>query len=161
MTKLAKITLMDLSYFMTNSGGPSGPGPETESSITTKTNSRGWGHKAPPLNNRMEDFTMKNFFLAAALFFVLICGMFHAVAVEQPAANLYPQTFKVISVDYYENLVTVEDFNGNVWQFWGAEDWVENDICSAIMSDNGTDSIYDDSFVMVRYSGWIEGSWGY
>ena len=105
--------------------------------------------------------TRKALYLAAAALSILILGMCQADAAQQPAANLYPQTFKVISVDYYENLVTVEDFNGNVWQFWGAEDWVENDICSAIMSDNGTDSIYDDSFVMVRYSGWIKGSWGY
>ena len=107
--------------------------------------------------------TRKNLFIAAAFLFILVLGMCQVDAAERQPANLYPQTFIVVSVDSYENLVTIKDFNGYTWQFWGAEDWIENDICSAIMDNRGTESIFDDEVVSVRYSGWIENpnDWGY
>lgn len=107
--------------------------------------------------------TRKNLFIAAAFLLILVLGMCYADASEHQPANLYPQTFMVISVDNYENLVTIKDFNGNIWQFYGAEDWIENDICSAIMDNRGTKSIFDDEVISVRYSGWIENpnDWGY
>lgn len=111
--------------------------------------------------------TRKNLFasllFAACSFLVSAFIILGACASTEVPENLYPQTFMVISVDYYENLVTIKDFNGYTWQFWGAEDWIENDICSAIMDNRGTESIFDDEVVSVRYSGWIENpnDWGY
>lgn len=72
-------------------------------------------------------------------------------------ANLYPTTAVVYELDRENDLVTVEDANGNLWQFEGCEDWDINDICSMLMDDCGTASIYDDEIVMVRYSGTTEG----
>ena len=71
--------------------------------------------------------------------------------------NLYPTTTVVYELDQENDLVTVEDANGNLWQFEGCEDWDVNDICSILMDDCGTTSIYDDEIVMVRYSGTTEG----
>ena len=71
--------------------------------------------------------------------------------------NLYPTTAVVYELDRENDLVTVEDANGNLWQFEGCEDWDINDICSMLMDDCGTASIYDDEIVMVRYSGTTEG----
>lgn len=71
--------------------------------------------------------------------------------------NLYPTTAVVYELDRENDLVTVEDANGNLWQFEGCEDWDINDICSMLMDDCGTTSIYDDEIVMVRYSGTTEG----
>lgn len=71
--------------------------------------------------------------------------------------NLYPTTAVVYELDRENDLVTVEDVNGNLWQFEGCEDWDINDICSMLMDDCGTASIYDDEIVMVRYSGTTEG----
>lgn len=100
-------------------------------------------------------FTACSFLVSA----FIVCGAF--ASTEAPE-NLYPQTFVVVSVDYSENLVTVKDFNGFLWQFYGTEDWIENDICSAIVYDNGTESIFDDEIVSIHYTGWIENenSWG-
>ena len=53
--------------------------------------------------------------------------------------------------------MTVEDFNGNLWQFDGAEDWVEGDICTLIMNSKGTEEIKDDTIISVHYSGYFEG----
>lgn len=71
--------------------------------------------------------------------------------------NLYGLTTIVFNVSYSTDVVTVEDFNGNLWQFDGAEDWVEGDICTLIMNNKGTTEIKDDTIISVRYSGYLEG----
>lgn len=68
--------------------------------------------------------------------------------------NIYPETGTVIVVDEQEDTVTVEDFNGNQWEFLGAEDWMVGDICSMIMDGKGTDEIYDDEIIAAKYSGY-------
>ena len=74
--------------------------------------------------------------------------------------HYYAQTYVVTEVTKDE--VICVDFNGNEWSFTdNAEDWIVGDFVSAIMSDNGTKIIYDDYFVSVRYSGWLDGVWGY
>ena len=69
--------------------------------------------------------------------------------------TVYPATFMVSAVDLDNDLVFLVDFNGNEWAISGVEDWMEGDIASAIMSDNGTPVIYDDRIVDIRYSGYI------
>lgn len=76
---------------------------------------------------------------------------------KKPEVKQYPTCGIIVENDERSETVTVEDFNGNHWQFNGVEDWLVGDIVSMIMSDNGTpDSIYDDEIVMVKYSGYRE-----
>lgn len=72
-------------------------------------------------------------------------------------AEQYPTTMIVNELDYNENMVICIDFNGNEWAFEEIEDWCIGDIASMIMDDMGTESIYDDVIIMVRYSGYVEG----
>lgn len=65
----------------------------------------------------------------------------------------YPQTMTVVQVDIATDTVTCEDATGNLWQFKGVEDWQVNDIVSMIMNDNGTEEIFDDRIVKIRYNG--------
>ena len=51
----------------------------------------------------------------------------------------------------------MRDFNGNLWQFEGCEDWLENDVVACIMNDKGTPIIFDDEIVDLHYEGWLEG----
>ena len=67
--------------------------------------------------------------------------------------SLYPATFVVTEIDYAEDVVVVEDYNGNIWSFDGTEDWMVGDIVSAVMYGKGTPEIWDDEFVTCRYSG--------
>lgn len=46
------------------------------------------------------------------------------------------------------------DFQGNNWNFYGTEDWRENDGIAAIMNTQGTDLIYDDVIISVTYQGY-------
>ena len=71
--------------------------------------------------------------------------------------EIYPTSMIVTEIDYENDLVTIVDFTGNAFQFFGCEDWCENDICAVIMDDNGTpETIYDDIITQVRYCGYIQ-----
>lgn len=69
------------------------------------------------------------------------------------AADLYPTAGVITEVNREADTVTFTDANGNAWSFYGAEDWMEGDTCAAIMDRRGTDTIYDDAIVAVRYCG--------
>lgn len=59
--------------------------------------------------------------------------------------HLYPITTTVTEIE--NNIVTVEDSNGNLWSFNGAEDWEINDSCALIMDDSNTKDIRDDVII--------------
>lgn len=82
---------------------------------------------------------------------MVVCG-----CVFDKPHELYAKSTVVIDVDYDDDLVTVQDFFGNVWQFFGCEDWAEGDICALTMDNNGTsDTIYDDFITNTNYCGWV------
>ena len=65
--------------------------------------------------------------------------------------SYYPLMATVIEIN--DNIVMIEDNNGEVWEFEGSEDWQINDICSCIMNDKGTKTIYDDEIVKIKFDG--------
>lgn len=72
-------------------------------------------------------------------------------------SNYYPMTAVVVSVDNPADIVTIKDCNGNIWEFFGTEDWMIGDICTCIMYDNKTPlTIYDDEIYNTRYNGTFE-----
>lgn len=76
------------------------------------------------------------------------------------ASFLYAQTFYVTEVvpTPTETIVVCQDFNGLEWKFISEdEDWYKGDIVSAIMDSKGTEIIFDDEFVTVKYSGYLGG----
>lgn len=85
---------------------------------------------------------------ATALILILILTALTA------SADVYPMTAKVISVDYAEDVVLVQDYNGFIFAFEGCEDWFEGDGASMVMDDNGTEDITDDVILMAHYCGW-------
>lgn len=85
---------------------------------------------------------------------ILICTIFFVAAIRQPVAKTYANTGVVMAISTGTDTVVVEDYNGNLWAFYGVEDWQEGDCVSLVMSDAGTEEIYDDEILSVRYSGW-------
>lgn len=65
--------------------------------------------------------------------------------------GLYPKSAKVTMVNPTTDTVTVTDCNGFMWDFKGTEDWEVGDNVAIIMSGNGTETIYDDEIITVRY----------
>lgn len=94
---------------------------------------------------------MKKFIITVIL---LICAMFFVAAVRQPVPATYANTGRVMAVSAGTDTVIVEDYSGNLWAFYGAEDWMEGDCVSLVMGDNATPELTDDEILSVRYSGW-------
>ena len=67
--------------------------------------------------------------------------------------HCYPKTARVTQINYRTETVTVTDYNGNDWEFIGIEDYAYGDVVSMLMSDSGTESIYDDVILYTRYGG--------
>ena len=72
---------------------------------------------------------------------------------SQKKTKNYPLTTIVTEINPEIDVVSIADNNGFVWQFYGVEDWEEGDICSVIMSDNGTEDIFDDEIITIEYGG--------
>lgn len=70
--------------------------------------------------------------------------------------EIYPRTMVVSETNVETDTVVLTDNTGNVWEFYGVEDWQVGDICSCIMDTNGTQNIEDDIIVDTRYNGQIE-----
>jgi len=88
---------------------------------------------------------------AITIALIVLCGV--------ATAELYPETARVIEVNYEEDTVTVETFNGFTFIFEGCEDYAEGDGVALIMEDNDTEKVYDDEIIMVRYCGWELINW--
>ena len=100
---------------------------------------------------------------AMALMFILVAFVIGAVfgillgreTVETP--KLYSMGGVIVETSYANDMVTFRDFNGNLWQFQGIEDFSVNDCVSVIMDSKKTPEIRDDEIISVRYDGWLAG----
>lgn len=81
----------------------------------------------------------------ASTFDKSICQLYNANQIS----HLYPLTTTVTEIN--NDTVTVEDSNGNLWSFDGAEDWEVGDGCALIMDDNSTSEIVDDVIISAKY----------
>lgn len=78
-----------------------------------------------------------------------------ATVTTRAAGTTYPETFYVTEIE--GDTVTVRTFAGMTYQFTGAEDWQVDDVCAAVMDDNGTPrDVRDDKILQTRYTGWID-----
>ena len=75
-------------------------------------------------------------------------------AIIKEEGECYALTACVVEVDRDNDIVTCEDSNGNLWEFYGCEDWQEGDCASLLMNDQGTPSVYDDAIEGARCSAW-------
>ena len=73
---------------------------------------------------------------------------------ETSETQRYALTTQVVEIDEENDAVVVEDFNGNLWEFYGIEDWQVGDCASLIMNSRDTVSVEDDRIEDARYSAW-------
>lgn len=69
--------------------------------------------------------------------------------------NEYPDTARIIVINYETDEVLVENSIGYHYTFKGVEDYEVGYVLSLIMNDNGTALIYDDTIVRAKYSGYV------
>ena len=67
------------------------------------------------------------------------------------SSTLYPETGKVVEI--CNDTVSVETSTENLFEFYGSEDWMVDDIVSMIMDSCGTTNVEDDVIITVKYSG--------
>lgn len=65
----------------------------------------------------------------------------------------YAMCAVVVEISAGNDTVTIKDYNGNLWQFIGTENWAVGDVCACVMNDNGTAEIKDDEIISTRYQG--------
>lgn len=63
--------------------------------------------------------------------------------------RIYIKPMVVDEVDEVNDIVTLIDNSGNLWEFDGVEHWKVNDMVCVKMSDNSTTTIYDDIILKV------------
>lgn len=93
---------------------------------------------------------MKKLLFILSLVFILSL-LFSAA----PAVNGYrARAAVVVDIDAAADVVTVEDGEGLLWEFYGVEDWEIGDVAALLMDDSGTpDYILDDAIISATYAG--------
>ena len=93
--------------------------------------------------------------LMLAAMFLAMCVVF-ASAETEAERGVYANVGIVTRLDEGEDLVYVEDCVGFVWCFEGIEDWSIGDMVAMVFDDMGTELIFDDEIISVRYIAWVE-----
>lgn len=111
--------------------------------------------------NFFKDSNTKPFAIAIiVLLAMLISFAVWFVATSTPAdaverkPDYYALTTVVTAIDRDTDVVTCEDYNGNLWKFYGVEDWQVGDNANLLMDTMGTERIYDDEICGATYGAW-------
>lgn len=97
---------------------------------------------------------MKKKFLRVAMCASLMmcaCSKAEVQAETVEVERLYIRETVVYEFVPAEDEVVVEDSQGNLYAFYGIEDWEINDRCVLLMDDMGTESIEDDEIIRTFY----------
>lgn len=83
---------------------------------------------------------------------------YHQTTPTDTASGYYSTAAEAVKIDRKHDTVTVKDANGNLWEFYGIEDYEKKDLICMLMDNNGTpENIYDDIIVATRFSGYTIG----
>ena len=63
--------------------------------------------------------------------------------------SYYPMNTVVREIDYDNNIVIVENNNGELFSFFGTDSFKVNDSCALLMYDNNTSDITDDVIIQI------------
>lgn len=85
-----------------------------------------------------------------ALVMVMFFAIFAGGVVHTQNTMEYSQVLEVVEIE--NDLIYLVDWDGNEWIWEGAEDWAIGDYAAATMNTNGTEIIYDDIIVNLRYT---------
>lgn len=85
------------------------------------------------------------------LIITTVVFMILAKILKPESENRYPETARVVEI--YDDTVVVETSTGNIFEFYGSEDWFIGDCVSMTMDSCGTVEVNDDIIITVKYSG--------
>lgn len=98
---------------------------------------------------------MRKMFLvcAAIVLMAACCNKAEAKTGMVNRDNLYIMETRVIDFEEASDLVVTETETGNLYTFYGIEDWELNDRCILLMDDCGTEDVTDDKIIRTYYRG--------
>lgn len=82
-------------------------------------------------------------------------GAVSVAVTDSPAAPAeYKRMTTVYSLDHADDAVIVVDSDGELWEFYGVEDWAVGDLCELTMIDAGKPGYkWDDEITRTVYKG--------
>lgn len=94
------------------------------------------------------------FILCVAIAVVFTLFLKEETKVSMTNGEYYSLTTKIVSIDRKTDFIICKDCNGNLWTFYGSEDWEINDCASLLMNTQGTKEIFDDTIEAAKYCSW-------
>ena len=85
-----------------------------------------------------------------ALVMVMFFTIFAGGVVHTQTIMEYSQILEVVEIE--NDLIYLVDCDGNEWIWEGAENWDIGDYTTATMNTNGTEVIYDDIIINLKYT---------
>ena len=82
------------------------------------------------------------------------CNSMEVQAKTVEIDNLYIMETVVYEFSHETNEVVCETETGNLYAFYGIEDWELGDRCILVMDNCGTESIEDDEIIRTFYRRW-------
>lgn len=79
------------------------------------------------------------------------------MAISPANAEQYPKVFMIEEIDYESDSMLLIDCNGFEWEVLEPQDYAEGDYVATIMDDQGTEEIFDDEIISLRYAGFSMG----
>lgn len=86
--------------------------------------------------------------IAIIMIIIVIASLVHQVSFVNDTHYLIEA--KVIGIDTTTNTVQIEDTHGEIWEFFGINDFQENDSVIVLMDNQKTSTPYDDEILSVR-----------
>lgn len=76
---------------------------------------------------------------------MILCGII--------SAHTYTAMTTVVEIEPENDTVVCEDATGNLWAFYGSNNWHVGDMCQLLMHDCGTADVTDDIIIREAYIG--------
>jgi len=97
-------------------------------------------------------YTIINTFVVIAFIMAVIItvSLIHPVTSPTDNNTHYVTQAKIIGIDTTADTVQIEDSHGEIWEFFGAENFQKGNSVIMLMDDQSTSSVYDDTILSVR-----------
>ena len=96
----------------------------------------------------------KTFYTCIAIGFVIIVivltSLIHQTTLPTANNTHYITQAKVIGINTVSDTVQIEDSHGEVWEFFGTENFQKGNSVIVLMDDQSTSTVYDDIILSVR-----------
>ena len=97
---------------------------------------------------------MKKLCVMMILFMLMLSSVCCADKYDDELTEFYPRLVLISDVNVNDDVVTCIGIDGNIWQFYGADNYAVGDVCILMMWNN-SDDITEHEILAVYYEGYI------